>query len=547
MLALAENALENSQWERAIELADESLISVTIPEEIIMVYLIEACAYGQMSLKHLSSNKQIPNEINSKQGVILKDNIRRRHAVAFAWKAFELAKTNCLEELKLTAIRLTWELACTLITGNFSSHEFIVPLSKMAEDMTPTNDDNGASLLIIINSTVAKTLLDIIQNFNESTNSFYANAWPSFDSLSELVQSANEIICRSLFKSLKLSITNHKYSNSLFQIMKIFIRFTKSEPSAISIKNIEELIQMDGQILSYYKLHSLPESQVSNFLLGIYHDLDNILKSSQINLDQSLFFLLDLAEIGLNLGLITIAESIICRCSILPTNTHLLVKKDLLALRIRLISISSETPVSRTKLQQSLCVQLSIMIQKSLEYHIESDTINSACLSLWNCISTYFNHEQTDNQNLWIIDCLKTLCLAAEHIRDIDKSIQCLFEYELAKKYELYSIFSLAVVHAENALQICKNSETANEIEILLQKLWIKGNKFDGNLDLEVQGKNFYQSLLAIKANFIEALSMVDQAKYMPDYHLAYKLMERALKILVPVSSIKSKFLFLVN
>ncbi|KAJ3237997.1 hypothetical protein HDU81_008605 [Chytriomyces hyalinus] len=328
------------------------------------------------------------------------------------------------------------------------------------------------------------TLVDVVLSLLEAKKHDTLNEeievipWPSLEEFNAFVtKSATSTVVSKLEILLPYSNSN---TISPFTVVRYYSRLLKLQPSATS-PLIEKLLASDKLLQTLSTMHGASPSAASD-LTALIHSVDGRLNQTH-NSEEIFAFLLELAVHAAELGNLTASRQA------LEKSDSLLVKN----LRLLLVTAA----------------------KKALEESFDCGITKGSCLAAWSIISNNTHHQVHVIRVL--SSALKIICEIGETRPSLfEPSLRCEFEHTLAQFYELQNIFSLSSTHAEKALRLCVQPEKRNDIEILLHKLWINANTFDGHLSAD-----------------LKALSLADQAKYTTEDAVAYQTLLKSIKTLV--------------
>ncbi|KAI8852838.1 hypothetical protein BC829DRAFT_46648 [Chytridium lagenaria] len=329
--------------------------------------------------------------------------------------------------------------------------------------------------------------------------------WPSEEDWAKFLQTADEKATSSLQQAFGLLQKMQSPHAGAIKLSKLYTIMKSSKLFTIS-SNLQDLFANDPLIKHFVRVYANNEPDSTN-LRKILVDAEQEITAKYAG-EMGFSYLIDIASVAAEYLQYDIAERIISRYPFTGS-----ADRTLVALQIELERIKgSEQQKGEIRKYLSLLQTLTV---KARDVLCDVRLTHRCCVLSWKALNDLnLLHDAT---RPLCCDILKTVCETTERVPGIDKKMISSFEQELALCYENQNIFSLAIVHAEKALKYLdvNDGERANEIELFLNRLWIKGNTFDGNLKPD-----------------LKALSLADQAKYISEPNLIYKMLEKALKII---------------
>ncbi|TPX73534.1 hypothetical protein CcCBS67573_g05183 [Chytriomyces confervae] len=431
-----------------------------------------------------------------------------RNAVSFLMEGFMRAVQKKLDNLLIVGFLCFRRLTNSLRANNKWFGIIILPLLEISKALESVKAESHHFLDANL------TLVDVVLSFLEAKKHGNSNEaietipWPSLEEYNTfLAKSATSTVVSKL--EIILPYTNSNII-SPFTVVRHYARLLKLQPSATS-PLIEKLLASDKLLQMLSSMHgasTLPASDLTTLI----HSVDGRLNLNH-NSEEVFAFLMELAVHAAELGNLTASRQALEKTdSLLIKNQRLLVKLELVQLRLELLeSASNESSAAQARVVKKLVTAA----KKALDESFDSGIIKGSCLSAWSTISNNTHHQVHVVRVL--ASALKIICDIAESRPSLfEASLRCEFEHTLAQFYELQNIFSLSSAHADKALRLCVQPEKRNDIEILLHKLWIKANTFDGHLSAD-----------------LKALSLADQAKYITEDAVAYQTLRKSIKTLV--------------
>ncbi|KAJ3317559.1 hypothetical protein HDU76_001132, partial [Blyttiomyces sp. JEL0837] len=525
-LKIAENALRSKNFTLAAEEVDEILLLPAPEDEVLLsACFIQARILAEISTIPANFEKDVSND-SIKQG----DDRKLRNAVAFVMKGLELAIQNKLTAHVHMAGNLFWMLTQSHLKHDQLSSKYCVPLATVVKALDEFEFPNK-SLRITMHITLMSILIEHAErdakkekekddvNANEAGDAEETSTpWPSKESWTELLKNISEVIFKSLETAIQLSRSAPDLRYMLFNIVKVYLRYLKLHPPTSSSKatnsKIDAMFNEDGTLERYMRLHSLEDDQLkSSDMEDLITEVEKICDKCQ-NGDEAISIILDFAEQCIRRGYLEVSDRLLGKSALVKASPVLSQRRDLIVLQLELKkeATSESVDIRRT---QELFARITEAMIKSIDIGCDTSVIHSCCLQCWSTLQSL--SLMNEPRHPWIASVLKMVCEASGRRPGLDLMLRCNFEYELSKCYESQNIFTLATYHAERAKELCRETGMATEIDILLHKLWIKANTFDGNLAPE-----------------LKALSLADQAKYIDAPNIAFEMLEKALKTLVP-------------
>ncbi|KAJ3123227.1 hypothetical protein HK100_011686 [Physocladia obscura] len=434
-----------------------------------------------------------------------------RNAISFLIEGFRRAIAKKLYELVFIGVSCFLRLSQDFFKSGKERYLFSIPLHIVVHGLTQSPDHSKkheyeARLNLI--------LADLLADGQE--NKFYRVEticpWPTEEEWEIFIKTAPEKIIASLERAVSLIPWRSMDYDLPFKIIKIYVKHIKSNAVTKS-QILEKMLKSNSLLKGFFEIHANPQTKISDFN-ALISSLNENNKYSNNN-DQVFSLLIDFVEHYLNFNDFESSKQALEKASQFRGPAALTTRRELVRLQLELQENFAIHP-SDSKNAESILFKLNTAICKAVNKNGELAVIRSACISAWKTVSSV---EETAVLVSGLICILKTISdVSGKQKSFFEAQDRCNLNYKLARCYEYQNIFSLATRHAEKALKLCNIPELANDIEILLHKLWIKANTFDGHLSAD-----------------LKALSLADQAKYIPEDAVAFQLLQKSLKTLVLV------------
>ncbi|KAJ3067280.1 hypothetical protein HDU98_009529 [Podochytrium sp. JEL0797] len=501
-------AIARKDWVVAANLADELLIGNDIDDTA----YVQMCYAQSMITAKISENMdELADPHRLKPLSVQLDPQEFRNAVSFLMEGFKRAVSKQLHDLVLMGascfLRLTREL---YLTGQLRLL-FPIPLSMIAQGLSNCKVIKD-EYLIHAHLLLAELLADYLDAKQAGLTPNKIVAWPTNEEHATFVGTASDRAITSLEAIIPFVKRRPNFYNIPFDIIKIYLKLVKANPAAKSTK-IDQMLQKDSLLKTYSNIHGSSNTLGASDSVQLFATIDEKIKAND-NCQQVLSFLLDLAEHSLQTGSLELSKQALEKSLLIHVKSNLNARRELVQCQFQL-KVALRENAGKTKLIESCFLKLNHAICTAVEENVETHVIHSGCMTAWNSISSI--EIAAPLVRVFSI-VLKTICDVSQQCTSLFEPTQrCHFEYKLAQCYEFQNIFSLATTHAEQALKFSSQPELSNEIEILVHKLWIKANTFDGHLTPD-----------------LKALSLADQAKYIPEDKVAFKLIQKSIKTLIP-------------
>ncbi|KAJ3211370.1 hypothetical protein HDU82_006032 [Entophlyctis luteolus] len=500
-VAKLRDSLKRHDWKSAANFADDLLIDPDIDDSS----YVQMC-YGQASvllqIEDLIQDFNIAAYSRIASGTKAVDCRNLRNAISFIMEGLNRAIDKNIKELIFAGACCFFRATYCYFQSERLKSLFAVPLSIVVKGLKLFPVD-FRDLLICSHLSLANILLDIMKNKNSISND--VKPWPTVEDFEFFIQQAQAYVITCFDSALKLAEASSDTSEIQFQVTKAYLRSLQLNPSAKSAE-VQIILANSALLRTYFEFHMKPEKgkALSN-PSEIFAVLDQHIKGNQ-HINKILCFLIEISEVCLEIGNLQVCEEALRKASAIKGSSEYCTRRDLVDLQLEIKRIQHVK--SEEKRLSAALFKLSNTLEK------EPAVLQTACTFACSIISSL---EPSEALVKSCTSVLKTLCGICETVElTMDAGTRCHFEHKLAKCYEFQSVFSLAIEHANKALNMAENEEVRNDIEILLHKLWIKANTFDGHLSED-----------------LKALSLVDKAKYIPDDAVAFQLLLKAIKTIV--------------
>ncbi|KAI9331585.1 hypothetical protein BDR26DRAFT_870051 [Obelidium mucronatum] len=455
--------IAKKDWSAAEAVADKLLVQKDVGAPI----YIQACYAHAMILAKISEHlDNLVDPDRAKCDFVELEPQDFRNAISFLLEGFKLAVSSNLKDFIFMGASCFLRLTQELYLNGQLRFLFVIPLSIVEQGITNYQDERS-EILIRIRRMLADVLTDYLDPKKQNTKVLDLTPWPTIE------DTASDRVV-SILESLAPFVRSRPQDYNLpFNIIKTYIKLLKYAPSAKSAI-IDQLLQKDSLLKTYYNIHGGSTTDIAD-PKTLFATIDEKIKSKDTS-KQVLSFLLDLAEHSLMSGKFALCKQALEKSSLIPENSNLNIRRELVQLQLDLKENHQKFGTKNEKKIESSLSKLNHAICSAAEGGIEPFVIQTSCTTVWSVISTI-----EDSPALFAIWLKSTRhCLTSTH--------RCNFEHRLARCYEFQNIFSLATTHADKALKFCTQPDLSNDIEILLHKLWIKANTFDGHLtpDLKV-------------------------------------------------------------
>ncbi|KAJ3023143.1 UNVERIFIED_CONTAM: hypothetical protein HDU68_008751 [Siphonaria sp. JEL0065] len=498
-------------WQTAEVVADKLLIETDVSTTI---YIQVCYAQAMISAKIGENMDGLVDPDRAKCEAVDMTPQDLRNAVSFLMEGLNVAVINKLKDLIFMGVSCFLRLTQDLYLNGQLRFMFVIPLSIVEQGLALFPNERN-EFLIRARLMLAELLVDFLDVKKASTKATDIAPWPTAEEHAEFVSTGSDKTVSILEALTKFIGSRPKDYNLPFNIIKAYLKLLRINPAAKSAK-IDSILQNDTLLKTYSGIHGATNTEMSD-MKTLFAAVDEKIKNNE-NSKQVLSFLLDLAEHSLKTGSTGLSKQALEKSALIHVNSNLNIRRELVQLQLELKE-NTEKKTQSAKSIESNVLKLNHAICTAVDESSEPAVIHSSCMAVWSVIAPT---EETNALVRPFSVALKTICdISEKYISMFDTTQRCNFEYKLARCYEFQSIFSLATTHAEKALKFCTQPDVANDIEILLHKLWIKANTFDGHLTPD------------LKVSPFEALSLADQAKYIPEDNVAFKLLQKSIKTLI--------------
>ncbi|KAJ3216771.1 hypothetical protein HDU67_008948 [Dinochytrium kinnereticum] len=433
-----------------------------------------------------------------------KEHLRElRNSVSFMIKGIEEAQKKGLNDLGFRGVLNLWDILQVCFQTKYGG--LFLPAVERAIAHVKGMASDSVDIMFELFCTFSEALF---KAKSATSRDFEIVPWPSEEEWTKLVSGADEKIISSLQAALGL-LKKISYSQAgSIKLSKIYSTI-KSSKSVTVPSNLQDQFSTGPATRNLVKVHSLNDTENADSIQKILLDAESEVNSQTYG-ERAFAFLIDIAEVAVNCSNYDIAERILAK---FPFSGSL--ERNLLVIQIEVEKLKQLKDLKKTEIRRLLS-SLQSLIAKARGSSYDAEFIHKCCIASWKVMNDLNLLQESTRPGC--CDLLKSICETAERVPGIDRKIVSCFEQELALCYENQNIFSLAILHAEKALGYLEQfeKEKSADIELLLNRLWIKGNTFDGILKPEQK-----------------ALSLADQAKYISEPNLIHKMLEKSLKTVI--------------
>ncbi|RKO94655.1 hypothetical protein BDK51DRAFT_29686 [Blyttiomyces helicus] len=293
-----------------------------------------------------------------------------------------------------------------------------------------------------------------------------------------------------------------------------------------SLAKIEPDIRGDPYLKSFATLELLrggliPEGKVQQQLSEIEDiiiDLNEKTKSpsNPFRIDRN-WLAIDLARISSKRGDVENAEKILSVAEWDDKSPEALVEKELMEAEIKIGAAEKEQDLEASRQIRLAALEiLQKAVTTGLKLPFPRNSVTEGCILIWGCLLPILE----DESRPVLFSSLKLACEALQAINSDLTELRGKLHFECARSYELKNLFSLASDHTRKAVELLTGLEDVGiqeEIARLSQRVAVKSTTFDGAMACE-----------------LSALSLIDKSKNVKEIGICKKLLEKAMKTLLP-------------
>jgi hypothetical protein len=474
----AEIAIQNGDWQTASDAIDELLLDNSLSrEDFIRTCYAQAYLLLKLGPAEFIIDKDDTPQIVGKMFKPYEDFKSTRNSLSFVMSGLDQAVEIQNSQLIAAGCNCFCQIASNIsVSPGYAI--LLGPLSKVVDSLTHT-ENLDLSVRVALHLALADMLATTVVHSKEKESSVVlpggVSAWPSWEALQQLWKSAQETVCKSINDAATLAKSNN-LDQLFLHVVNTYLKISKVYPTW-------KCPTLDMWIKQEVKASTANAATDASAEKRALNDLGT-LKVPNVAI------LLDTIDDLLVNGSITEAQEKLRKVKTIHMKPSIKIRYMLLSLWIEAGIAAKDSSELTTNKIKELLQKVNGVLSHALEIDCDRRHIKAGCMCCWQYLKDY--NLLHPHNSAWICGILKTLCRISENVGGFDASVRTLFEYELAKCYEAQDVFSMATEHAEKAQKLCTNQDTLNDIEILLQKLWIKGNTFDGNLTPELKGLHFF-------------------------------------------------------
>ncbi|KAJ3411084.1 hypothetical protein HDV05_002754 [Chytridiales sp. JEL 0842] len=495
-VAVAQTAIQDGNWQAAALAIDDLLLQPSLSaEDTIKTYFAQAYLLLKLKPERFTLEKDDTPRIVAMTYKANQDWNSTRNSISYLMKGLEMALEKKNAELIDYGCNCFCQIASKLSITPSGFGLLLVPLTKVVESLAFTSGID-VSIKVALNITLVEMISETLEYAKAPLPNFGFVPWPSAETLQTVWKNGQDLTTKSLSSAGELAHAKGRHQLVLHTV-NAYCKVLKTQPSW-KCKTLDKLLKQEKRYAAFVDSSAALDAEGAPKTTGQFDP-------SRVN---NVSIVLELVHDHVSNGRILEAYE---RLRSIKTVRQAL--KSRFSIITLCIDIELGAKVANQAHMHDLLQKLNSAISQALESECDPKYIYSGCMCEWK----YLNELNllTAEHRSWVGRIMKTLCRVSDCIGGFNDSVRATFEHELAKCYEAQNVFSLAINHAQKARQLCTDPKTLNEIDILIQKLWIKGNTFDGNLTPE-----------------LKALSLVDQALYIPQATLALGMLEKALKTL---------------
>ncbi|KAI9357040.1 hypothetical protein DFJ73DRAFT_214977 [Zopfochytrium polystomum] len=426
-------------------------------------------------------------------------------------RTLEISVEKMMEKIAEKAVMTFLDLTKNLFEDDSTAMVFLIPLSNVVSALQKLNHEDRV-LRITLHLLLSRVLTCYIEKYSKKQEK--GDPWPSAEALAKYCKDAPEQALKHLESAMKLIKDRPALRYLLFQVTKVYLKNLSVQPSNKSTK-FENLLKEESSLRVFIQLSIMENGQINQSdAKGLLSEVEKLCETCG-SAEETLSILVDFAEQCIRQGLTDIAKRFLDKSMLMNGSTQLCHRRQLVQLQLELERIRASASLVAESDAQHAFMSAAAALMKALDLDCDSAIIHATCLQMFSAFISWKEANKFHPQ--WFTATVKSIADALTQRPGLEESKRCVIEYELAKCYEEQNVFSLAAAHAKKALVFCSQAELQGPIEIMIQKLSTKAKAFEGKLAPELQ-----------------ALSLVDQAKSVSQSGVALKLLENAIRTIIP-------------